>query len=121
MPSQRRSGSVSANTLRRRGKAGQADRLGDRPALHASVVTATRLRRVPGRTPPDGCADSANRRLGPGWSARRPAAGPDLFWNFVLDPKLPATRYVRAIEIQPGNARLVHHANLLVDRFGSLR
>jgi tetratricopeptide (TPR) repeat protein/mono/diheme cytochrome c family protein len=50
-----------------------------------------------------------------------PAAGPDLFWNFVLDPKLPATRYVRAIEIQPGNARLVHHANLLVDRFGSLR
>lgn len=50
-----------------------------------------------------------------------PAAGPDIFWNFVLDPNLKSTRYVRAIEIQPGNARLVHHANVLIDRFGSLR
>ena len=50
-----------------------------------------------------------------------PATGPDIFWNFVLDPGLTVTRYVRAIEIRPGQNRLVHHANVLIDRFGSLR
>jgi Flp pilus assembly protein TadD len=48
-----------------------------------------------------------------------PASGPDLFWNFLFTPKLSAPRYVRAIEIRPGNRRVVHHANLLVDRAGS--
>ena len=48
-----------------------------------------------------------------------PASGPDVFWNFVFRVNLPATRYVRAIEIRPGNRRLIHHANLLVDRTGS--
>jgi Flp pilus assembly protein TadD len=48
-----------------------------------------------------------------------PAAGPDLFWNFLFTPKLAAGRYVKAIEIRPGNPRVVHHANLLVDRAGS--
>jgi hypothetical protein len=49
-----------------------------------------------------------------------PASGPDLFWNFVLSPKIDARRYVRAIEIRVGNPRLVHHANLVIDRTGSL-
>ena len=31
------------------------------------------------------------------------------------------TRQVKAIEIRPGNARAVHHANLLIDRSQSLR
>ena len=44
-----------------------------------------------------------------------PPDGPDLFWNFILTPSLAEPRYVKAIEIRPGNAR-VHHANLLVDR-----
>jgi hypothetical protein len=44
-----------------------------------------------------------------------------VFWNFVLDPGLTATRYVRAIEIHPGQNRLAHHANVLIDRFGSRR
>ncbi len=48
-----------------------------------------------------------------------PASGPDVFWNFVFRVNLPATRYVKAIEIRPGNRRLVHHANLLVDRTAS--
>jgi Tfp pilus assembly protein PilF len=48
------------------------------------------------------------------------ADGPDAFWNFVLSPLVPNTRYVQAIEIRPGNAR-VHHANLLVDRARSTR
>src|SRR6185312_6088394 len=49
-----------------------------------------------------------------------PAGGPDVFWNFIFEPKLKGTRYVRAMEIRPGRNRLVHHANLLIDRFGSL-
>lgn len=49
-----------------------------------------------------------------------PASGPDVYWNFVFNPAVPATRYVRAVEIRPGNRNLVHHANLLVDRLGSL-
>ena len=48
-----------------------------------------------------------------------PASGADVYWNFVFKPGVPATRYVRALEIRPGNRRLVHHANLLVDRAGT--
>ncbi len=47
---------------------------------------------------------------------RVPAEGADVYWNFVFAPPVGATRYVRAIEIRPGNARIVHHANLLIDR-----
>lgn len=52
-----------------------------------------------------------------------PAGGPDVYWNFVFKPDLKTTRYVRAIEIRPNGsagARNVHHANLMVDRMGSL-
>jgi tetratricopeptide (TPR) repeat protein len=48
-----------------------------------------------------------------------PASGDDVFWNFLFSPKLDAPRYVRAVEIRPGNRQIVHHANLLVDRAGS--
>jgi Tfp pilus assembly protein PilF len=50
-----------------------------------------------------------------------PAAGRDVFWNFILSPQLTATRYVRAIEIRTGNNRIVHHANMLVDSSRSAR
>ena len=49
------------------------------------------------------------------------ANGPDVFWNFVFTPDIPSTRYVRAIEIRPGDKRLVHHANLIVDRTNAAR
>ena len=52
-----------------------------------------------------------------------PAGGPDVFWNFVFKPDLKTTRYVREIEIRPNGtagARNVHHANLIIDRMGSL-
>ena len=67
-----------------------------------------------------------------------PAGGPDVFWNFVFKPKLETsaqgscgplcasskgTRYVRALEIRPNGSaggRNVHHANLFIDRMGSL-
>jgi Flp pilus assembly protein TadD len=55
-----------------------------------------------------------------------PAGGPDLFWNFTFKPDIKTTSYIRAIEIRPAGeasgaatARLIHHANMLIDRMGS--
>lgn len=45
-----------------------------------------------------------------------PNEGKDSFWNFVLRNPVDRTRFVKAVEIRPGNKRLVHHANLLLDR-----
>ena len=39
----------------------------------------------------------------------------DVFRNFVLPPPISATRYVRALEFQPGGAGDVHHATIGVD------
>ncbi len=58
---------------------------------------------------------------------RVPPSGSDVFWNFTFAPNLAATRYARAIEIHPGGSgtgateasRLIHHANVLLDRTGS--
>ena len=50
-----------------------------------------------------------------------PAGGPDQYWNFVLPLQVAGTRWVQAIEIRPGNARAVHHANVLIDRSRSAR
>ncbi len=50
-----------------------------------------------------------------------PAEGTDVFHNFVLPVGEPGTRYVRAMELRPGDKRVVHHANVLVDRTGSAR
>lgn len=48
-----------------------------------------------------------------------PASGPDVYWNVIFKPNLTARRWVRAIEIRPSIPRVVHHANLLLDRTGS--
>ena len=51
-----------------------------------------------------------------------PATGSDIYWNFIFTaPAAATTRWVRAIEIRPGNKRLMHHANLYVDRTHSAR
>lgn len=50
-----------------------------------------------------------------------PAAGTDVFRNFVLPVPLGEARYVKALEIRPGNPAVVHHANVLVDRTRSSR
>jgi tetratricopeptide (TPR) repeat protein/mono/diheme cytochrome c family protein len=50
-----------------------------------------------------------------------PTAGTDLFRNFVLPVPITQTRYIRAMEIKPGAPRVVHHANVLIDRTASLR
>lgn len=44
------------------------------------------------------------------------AGGTDVFRNFVLPIDIPATRYVRGIEVQPGNRAVVHHASIVFDR-----
>lgn len=49
------------------------------------------------------------------------ADGPDVFRNFVLRVPLDRARYVRAIRIEPGETRVVHHASLGVDRTRTAR
>jgi Flp pilus assembly protein TadD len=50
-----------------------------------------------------------------------PADGQEIFWNFILPVPITATRWVRAIEVRPGNPRVFHHANVIVDRSRSSR
>src|SRR5262245_35201040 len=45
-----------------------------------------------------------------------PADGSDVFRIFVLPIPVTARKFVRGIEFEPGNARVVHHANIRVDR-----
>lgn len=47
---------------------------------------------------------------------RLPAGGTDIYWNFVFRTPVHRSRWLKAIEIRPGDKRLVHHANVLVDR-----
>jgi peroxiredoxin/mono/diheme cytochrome c family protein len=49
------------------------------------------------------------------------ATGPDHFRCFPLPVKLNEDRYITAVEVRPGNPRIVHHAVLLLDRTGVAR
>jgi len=88
----------------------------------------------------DGCAEGDPTDLPPaphytaGWQLGPPdlvvqiakpyrlaAGGTDVFRNFIVPVDLQETKYVRAIEMRPGNKRIVHHANILIDRRRSLR
>src|SRR5262245_5728321 len=44
------------------------------------------------------------------------AEGKDVYRNFVIPAPLSTARYVRAVEFQPGNSKIVHHAFIKVDR-----
>ena len=50
-----------------------------------------------------------------------PPQGTDTYWNFIFPVPIQETRWVKAIEIRPGDKRYVHHANILVDRAGASR
>src|SRR5258706_1599689 len=50
-----------------------------------------------------------------------PADGADLFRTFVIPVPVERPRYVRALLFRPDNARVVHHANLGIDRTRSSR
>ncbi len=47
------------------------------------------------------------------------ADGPEIFWNFVIPVPVTTTRWVRAMEVRPGNPTVFHHANVIIDRSGS--
>jgi len=47
--------------------------------------------------------------------------GPDVFRNFVIPIPGNKTRYVRAIELRPGNKKIVHHASMFIDQTRSAR
>jgi len=50
-----------------------------------------------------------------------PPQGTDTYWNFIFPVPIQQTRWVKAVEIRPGDKRYVHHANILVDSGGTLR
>jgi Tfp pilus assembly protein PilF/mono/diheme cytochrome c family protein len=50
-----------------------------------------------------------------------PAKGADQYWNFIFRSPVNQTRWLKAMEIRPGDKHLVHHANVLVDRMHSAR
>jgi tetratricopeptide (TPR) repeat protein/mono/diheme cytochrome c family protein len=50
-----------------------------------------------------------------------PPQGTDTYWNFIFSVPIRETRWVKAVEIRPGDKRYVHHANILVDRAASSR
>ena len=45
-----------------------------------------------------------------------PGGGIDVFRIFVIPLPVGRTRYVRGLEFRPGNPRVVHHANIRVDK-----
>jgi len=44
-----------------------------------------------------------------------PAEGPDVYRNFIIPIPTTTRRYVKGLELQPGNARIVHHAFMRID------
>jgi Flp pilus assembly protein TadD len=49
------------------------------------------------------------------------AEGGEVFWNFVMPVPVKTDRWVRAIEVRPGNPKVFHHANVIIDRAGNAR
>ena len=68
------------------------------------------------------------REWPPGWRLGEPdliigmpepytlrADGDDVFRKFAIPIPIPAMRYVKGLEFQPGNPRVVHHVNMKID------
>ncbi len=49
------------------------------------------------------------------------ADGKETFWNFVIPVPVTSVRWVKAMAVRPGNARVFHHANVIIDRGRSAR
>jgi tetratricopeptide (TPR) repeat protein len=49
------------------------------------------------------------------------ADGTEIFWNFIMPVPITTTRWIKAVEIRPGNAKVFHHANVVLDRSGVAR
>src|SRR5262249_31486858 len=50
-----------------------------------------------------------------------PASGNDVFRYFVIPTGLDRETYVKAVEVRPGNRRVVHHAVTFLDTSGRAR
>lgn len=50
-----------------------------------------------------------------------PARSPDVLRNVIIPVPLREGRYVRGVEFHPGNSRVVHHANIRIDRTNASR
>ncbi len=50
-----------------------------------------------------------------------PAGTTDVFRNFVIPIPITKARYVKAVEFLPGDKKIFHHANVLIDRTGASR
>jgi Flp pilus assembly protein TadD len=112
---------------------GKGDFIGSRRLSDAQIATIEKW--VEGGAPEGSARDLPPRpRFTEGWQLGPPdlvvtldrpytltASGPDVFRNFVLRVPVNQRRYVRAMEVRPGNPRVVHHANVLPDRTGSAR
>lgn len=44
--------------------------------------------------------------------------GRDEYWHFVLEPDIEETVYVTAMDVKPGNRRIVHHVIAFLDEHG---
>jgi tetratricopeptide (TPR) repeat protein len=116
---------------------GSADFIGDRSlsdadiALFARWVADGAAEGAPADLPPPPALTNAGEwQLGsPDLVVTMPAAfsvpasssSGDVFRTFVISVPTTAPKYVRGLEFRPGNPRVVHHANIAIDRTGSSR
>src|SRR6185503_15908283 len=76
----------------------------------------------------------ASRRWTEGWQSGAPdmvvtlsrpytlqADGTDVFRIFVIPLPVDRQRFVRGLEFRPGNPKVVHHANIRIDRTSAAR
>jgi hypothetical protein len=90
---------------------------------------------VDGGTPEGDAGDAPPpRKFTEGWQLGKPdliltasaefqvgPSGNDVFRCFVLPTNLTEDKYVTAVEVRPGNTRIVHHGLLFIDRNGKGR
>ncbi len=50
-----------------------------------------------------------------------PPDGRDIYRNFALPTSTTARKFIRAVELDPGNGRVMHHAFLMIDVTGTSR
>lgn len=103
------------------------------PRLTAEEVETLRRWADAGAPEGDRAETPAPPRWTEGWQLGKPdlivttpkytlqAEGTDVFRIFVLDLPVDGAKFVRGLEFKPGNARVVHHANIRIDRGGGSR
>jgi peroxiredoxin len=110
------------------------------PAFHnerklTDTELATLAAWADGGTPEGDAKDApAPKKFVDGWQLGQPdlvltmsdemsvgATGDDLFRCFVLPTNLPEDKYVVALEVRPGNPKVVHHTLNFIDRSGQGR